>query len=111
MNTDISNRINHIITLKGITKKTFAEQTGLSQPIVSHITSGRNQPGLDVLQKILNAYPDLSSDWLILGKGDPERLDQSDALKTAISNVHHKLSKLQTELHQLNSDLADLMKP
>lgn len=111
MNTDISERINHLIAMKGISKKTFAEQTGLSQPIVSHITGGRNQPGLDVLQKILNTYPDLSPEWLILGKGDPERSDQSVSIKKELKNLHAKLSKLQTELQQLSAELSELTNP
>ena len=36
---------------------------------MSHIKSGRSNPSLDVALKILERFPEVSTDWLILGKG------------------------------------------
>jgi transcriptional regulator with XRE-family HTH domain len=53
----------------GITTSNFAEEIGVSRPIISHIQNGRNKPSLAVIQKISERYPQVSLDWLVHGKG------------------------------------------
>lgn len=48
----------------------FAEIIGVQPSSVSHILSGRNNPGFDFIQKILGSYPFLNAEWLIMGKGN-----------------------------------------
>ena len=48
----------------------FAEIIGVQPSSVSHILSGRNNPGFEFIQKILSSYPSLNAEWLILGKGN-----------------------------------------
>lgn len=47
----------------------FADSINVNRSSVTHIFTGRNQPSLDVAKKILNAFPEISSDWLIMGTG------------------------------------------
>lgn len=54
---------------EGISPARFAEIVGVQRSSVSHILSGRNNPSLEFIQKILNAFPKVNSDWLILGLG------------------------------------------
>jgi hypothetical protein len=42
---------------------------GTQPSVVSHILNDRNKPSLEVAQKILNAFPAINPDWLILGAG------------------------------------------
>lgn len=58
---------------EGISPTRFAEIVGVQRSSVSHILSGRNNPSLDFIQKILTAFPKLNSNWLITGKGDVYR--------------------------------------
>ena len=44
----------------------FADIIGVQPANISHIISGRNNPSLDFVQKMLKAFPDLNLDWLIL---------------------------------------------
>ncbi|MHC1707401.1 MAG: helix-turn-helix domain-containing protein [Bacteroidales bacterium] len=53
-----------------ITQSEFAKQTGLSKQTVNNIISGRHVTKSDVLEKILQAYPDLNITWLLNGKGN-----------------------------------------
>ena len=48
----------------------FADQIGVQRASVSHVLSGRNKPGFDFIQKIVEAYPSVSAEWLISGKGE-----------------------------------------
>ena len=48
----------------------FAEEIGVQPSGISHILSGRNHPSLDFVLKVLKRYPDLSTEWLLFGKGN-----------------------------------------
>jgi transcriptional regulator with XRE-family HTH domain len=47
----------------------LAEEIGVQASGISHILSGRNNPSLDFVLKMLEKYQFLSSDWLLFGKG------------------------------------------
>ena len=47
----------------------FAEEIGVQPSGISHILSGRNNPSLDFILKMLEKYQFLSTDWLLFGKG------------------------------------------
>jgi transcriptional regulator with XRE-family HTH domain len=47
----------------------LAEEIGVQASGISHILSGRNNPSLDFVLKMLKKYQFLSTDWLLFGKG------------------------------------------
>jgi transcriptional regulator with XRE-family HTH domain len=47
----------------------LAEEIGVQASGISHILSGRNNPSLDFILKMLERYQFLSTDWLLFGKG------------------------------------------
>ncbi len=51
----------------------FAEEIGVQPSGISHILSGRNNPSLDFILKMLEKYPFISTDWLLFGKGNMYR--------------------------------------
>jgi len=51
------------------TSAQLAEDIGVQASGISHILSGRNNPSLDFLLKMLEKYQFLSTDWLLFGKG------------------------------------------
>lgn len=63
-------RFQKIMEYAGVSPKRFAEILGIERSNVSHIMSGRNNPSLAVVQKILKNFPDISSDWLLFGDGN-----------------------------------------
>ena len=63
-------RIQLLIKSKNLTASKFADEIGVQRSGISHILSGRNNPGYDFIQKILIKYPQISAEWLILGKGE-----------------------------------------
>ncbi len=64
------NRILSILKDKNITASQFADMIDVQRSSMSHIMSGRNNPSLDFVNKILVAFPDIDTDWLIFGKGN-----------------------------------------
>lgn len=47
----------------------FADEIGVQRSSVSHILTGRNNASLDFLLKVLLRYPEIDTDWLLIGKG------------------------------------------
>jgi transcriptional regulator with XRE-family HTH domain len=47
----------------------FAEEIGVQASGISHILSGRNNPSLDFVIKMLQRYNFISVDWLLFGRG------------------------------------------
>lgn len=66
---DERSRIEKVIEMSNLNSGQFAIQIGVQNSTLSHILNNRNNPSLDVLKKILNRFPTISSDWLILGQG------------------------------------------
>ncbi|HPT13620.1 MAG TPA: helix-turn-helix transcriptional regulator [Bacteroidales bacterium] len=65
----MKDRVLLLIKSKNFTAAQFADEIGVQKSGVSHILSGRNNPSLDFIQKILTRFPDISTDWLLFGKG------------------------------------------
>ncbi|MFZ4456815.1 MAG: helix-turn-helix domain-containing protein [Bacteroidales bacterium] len=62
-------RIQQLMVDKGLNLSTFADEIGVKRTTMTHTMSGRNNPSLDIVSKILERYNDISSDWLIFGRG------------------------------------------
>lgn len=69
----MKNRIAELIKAKGFTSGKFAELMEVQPSGISHILSGRNNPGYDFIERLLIRFPDISPDWLLLGHGDMYR--------------------------------------
>ena len=81
------NRIEQLIDALGITQKDFAQRSGTSAAALSHITSGRNRPSLELVLKILNKHPNVNSDWLLFGKGSMVKQHHKDIQDSAVREV------------------------
>lgn len=68
-NTNMENRIKAIVEYSRLSTTNFADTIGISRSALVHLLSGRNQPSLDVLRKILNVFPEISIDWIMFGHG------------------------------------------
>ncbi|UOQ99961.1 hypothetical protein MUN81_10770 [Hymenobacter sp. 5317J-9] len=65
----IDRRFAELIQQFGLTKNSFAISLGKTASVVQHLIDGRNKPGYDLLCKVFEVYPNVSRDWLLLGRG------------------------------------------
>lgn len=63
-------RINLILKVKNLTARQFAEEIGIQPSGMSHILSGRNNPSLDFVMKVIRRFPEIDINWLMFGKGE-----------------------------------------
>lgn len=66
----VAQRIATLIESLGMKTADFADKVGIQKSAVSHLIGGRNKPSFEVIGSMLQAFPELNPDWLILGKGD-----------------------------------------
>jgi transcriptional regulator with XRE-family HTH domain len=63
-------RIQAILSLKNLSSSQFADEIGVQRSSISHLFSGRNNPSLEFIQKILTRFPDINMEWLLSGSGN-----------------------------------------
>ena len=63
-------RVVEIIRVMGMNNIQFSQKTGISPASLSHITSGRSNPTLTILRNIVESFPELNPEWVLLGRGD-----------------------------------------
>ena len=63
-------RIQRLIGSENLSPTKFADIIGVQRSAISHILSGRNKPSFDLMQKILSKFPRVSSEWLLMGRGE-----------------------------------------
>ncbi len=54
---------------EGLAPARFADILGVPPSSISHLLAGRNKPSFDFLTKMLQRFPRLNPDWLLLGTG------------------------------------------
>lgn len=62
-------RLLEFLKAENKTSAQLAEEIGVQASGISHILSGRNNPSLDFVLKMLEKYRFISTDWLLFGKG------------------------------------------
>ena len=68
-NSEMKDRIAHIIRAKNLTAAEFALKLGIQPSNISHLLSGRNNPSLDFVKKLKETFPEYNLDWIVLGVG------------------------------------------
>jgi transcriptional regulator with XRE-family HTH domain len=83
-------RIKQIMEFYQLTPASFAEQIGINRSNLTHLFSGRNHPSLELAKKILHYYPEIKTEWLIMGVGEmlKNNEDRELALKTQQEKNH-----------------------
>lgn len=92
--TEIKDRILKFLTHQRLSSSKFADVIGVQRSSISHLLSGRNNPGLDFLQKVLTNFPMLSPDWLVMGIGEMFKESNQSQLKFELKqeNPSHGLA-------------------
>lgn len=66
-------KLQQLMNAEQLTASKLAEYLGIQPSSISHILGGRNKPSLDFVQKILQRYPRINPDWLLLDSDEMYR--------------------------------------
>ncbi len=89
---NILNRIKKIIEENNLSNSEFAEKIGIPKSSVTHLLSERNNPSLDIIIKISEAFENISTDYLIFG--------QENQVKPAIQHSNSLFSELDESISE-----------
>ncbi len=79
-------RLQTLLTTEKIASSKFADLLGVNRSSISHLLSGRNNPSLDFLQKVLIKFPHINPDWLLLGQGPMHRNNAQSQIQSSLSS-------------------------
>jgi transcriptional regulator with XRE-family HTH domain len=77
----MKDRIITLIKAMNLTAAQFADEIKVQKSGISHIISGRNNPSLEFVNKILLRFPEVNMEWLMMGKGP---MIKGDSIRTAV---------------------------
>lgn len=104
---DIRDRIKTVIKSENTNVASFARKIGVcDQTIRGIVCQRRNNPGYDVLSKIVEAYPYLNAEWLLVEKGTMlkpqvhENLEDNFTTKELIQYIKEKDQKIEQLLEE-----------
>ena len=98
----INRKIENIIISKGLTSSHFADDIDVPRSSISHILANRNKPSLDIINKIIKKYPDVSFDWLMNGEIEKaENIGTKYTYQERRSNQFMKSDTIKVKNHSL----------
>lgn len=83
MEKSVLQRIRDVIEFYNISDRKFAESIGLPQTTISSLFKRGNEPNITVVQSIVNAFADISLNWLITGEGPMLKEEAANSLSAA----------------------------
>ena len=83
----MNRRFQTILDLENLSPAQLADRLGVQRSGISHILSGRNKPSFELLQRVVQSFPEISAEWLITGNGKPLKEQNQAAAPGAASGA------------------------
>ena len=83
----MNRRFQTILDLENLSPAQLADRLGVQRSGISHILSGRNRPSFELLQRVVQSFPEISAEWLITGNGKPLKEQNQAAASGAASGA------------------------
>jgi hypothetical protein len=107
---ELNKRIVEIMVRFNHSKSSLATELGVSLPLITHITTGRNKPGIELLQRVLQRFPDINPNWLFLGDGDMMKPEPKQVDMTPVLMKMNELNDLVNNALNVNKTMVDYHK-
>ncbi len=108
-------RILEVFNQSGLSRLEFSQKLNISNAVLSHLSSGRNKASMDLVVSILQQFPDINPEWLVLGIGEMKRDNKElviqqlkNKLKTEINKIKMGVGKLTEDLESIEDSLNQL---
>lgn len=87
----MNDQLRKFLELEDLSPSQFADMMGIQRSSVSHILSERNKPSYDFIERMLTKFPQISAEWLILGKGKPYKEQNVPSAEKTETSAHLSL--------------------
>jgi len=96
---DFIKRLEIIFEFYSVSASAFADSIGVQRSALSHLMSGRNKPSLDLIMKIVEAYPEVDLYWPLNGKGNfPNEKNEANTKSADAAPAPTSVSDLFTNI-------------
>lgn len=103
----MNTRLKQFIAAENISQSQFADAIKVVRASVSHVLSGRNKPGYDFITAIMNAYPNLNMEWLMLGKGKMYKTQDLSSGESATEKTGFDTAEVSVGAGHIGTGLND----
>ena len=87
MADELTKRVIKIKQNYKLTQAEFADRINVQRSSVSHMVNGRNKASADLVIRILEAFPQISAEWIMRGEGEMFKKDKEEELFDTPSEV------------------------
>lgn len=113
---EIFNRLEQICAQKEQTQKEFLIKCGIRKSTWDMSRSRGSKPSIDTIMGVLSAYPEISAEWLLRGKGDMLLSDEEKTqqkqnagdLATTLNYLSGRCTELEAEIALLKAKKGKL---
>jgi len=110
---NISKRINALIQELGLNKSSFSKEIGIDNNVtIGRIVNEDRSPSFEVLNKILNRFPNINAGWLLTGEGNMLRDAPAESPPASVPDTPgppcaELLAEARAEVARLHERLAE----
>ncbi len=97
-------RIKDIIKFSGLSDRAFALKCGINQPTLFNQLKGIRAISLDTVLSIYKTFPDVSTNWLLLGEGDMLKSQSRETER--INKLVDTIATLQESINTKSETIA-----
>lgn len=98
----VANRIEEIMSREGLSPYSLSQKVGTSDTVIRNILKERNDPGFEVINKIIQTFDWINARWFITGKGKIDAADDGslklpsieDLIRSIVANEFEKQFQL-----------------
>lgn len=106
----IGKRLSQFIDYKKVSFREFDKKCDIGNGYSKKIINGDNSPSLNIVDKVIHAYPELSKNWLLTGEGKMIRSNVYLELEKPISIVSEPSTPYNPTNEEAARSLIDLSK-
>lgn len=113
---DILARLKEIIAFSGLSVRAFSIKCGISQTTLDKQVKGLRSVSLETIMGTLYAFPEISSEWLMLGEGEmlkrhevnTKELERINTLNKVVDSLQEVIDSKNTTIAALNERIKQL---
>jgi transcriptional regulator with XRE-family HTH domain len=100
-------RIIEVFNYSNLSRLEFANKIGISNAVLSHISSGRNKASTDLIISILKNFEDVNPEWLLFGHGDMLKSQKGQNIDAIKHELLYRIDKIESKKRELEELITE----
>ena len=101
-------RLEYLLYISGLSRKDFCLKTALDTAHFYRMTKGKTDPGYETLKRIAEAFPRISINWMITGKGPIESIYEEPEVMGLIEQESFEVDLLRRSLGAMEGSTHEI---